>query len=654
MGRQDTELKYSTGALLRRLLGLAFEYRRACAVVVFMHGSLVFLNLATLGLTGLGIDYLQSRALGTAAPAWPLGIAPPATWSPLRVISVLSGAVLFTALLSAGLKYAAAIASAALSQRVLLRLRTNIYEKLQRLSFRFYDAGQSSSIINRAAGDANNVRSFLDGVLIRMLTVLLTLAAYFVYMLQVHPGLTLACLASTPLLWLGSVYFSRSVQPSYLRASELGDGMIRTLVENLQGMQVVKAFARTAEQAAVFQRANEQIRELKFSMFRRMSTFQPLMGLLTQLNMLVLIGYGGRLVIQGQLSLGSGLFVFAGLLQEFAAQVAHITGIVNSVQSSLASAGRVFEVLDEPEEISDVAGAERLSGVRRSIELRDVSFGYQPDRLVLEQISLKVRAGECLAITGPTGAGKSTLLMLLKRFYDPLSGEILMDGKPLRGLRLSDVRGCCGLVFQDSFLFSSTIAENIAFGVPEAGAADVERAAVNASAHEFISQLPQAYDSLVGEHGANLSGGQRQRLALARALAMQPSVLLLDDATSAVDPETEREICAAIERVMRGRTTILVSTRYSTLCQADRVVVVQSGRITAEGTPAQVFERSTWFRRLAELQAVTDAVEAAAGTEADAAAGPVSEPAGPVTISLSEQRGPGAGLVAGLRQRRAA
>ncbi len=419
-------------------------------------------------------------------------------------------------------------------------------------------------------------------------------------------------------------------------------------------MQVVKAFARTAEQAAVFQRANEQIRELKFSMFRRMSTFQPLMGLLTQLNMLVLIGYGGRLVIQGQLSLGSGLFVFAGLLQEFAAQVAHITGIVNSVQSSLASAGRVFEVLDEPEEISDVAGAERLSGVRRSIELRDVSFGYQPDRLVLEQISLKVRAGECLAITGPTGAGKSTLLMLLKRFYDPLSGEILMDGKPLRGLRLSDVRGCCGLVFQDSFLFSSTIAENIAFGVPEAGAADVERAAVNASAHEFISQLPQAYDSLVGEHGANLSGGQRQRLALARALAMQPSVLLLDDATSAVDPETEREICAAIERVMRGRTTILVSTRYSTLCQADRVVVVQSGRITAEGTPAQVFERSTWFRRLAELQAVTDAVEAAAGTEADAAAGPASEPAGPVTISLSEQRGPGAGLVAGLRQRRAA
>ncbi|MFM8726608.1 MAG: ABC transporter transmembrane domain-containing protein, partial [Planctomycetaceae bacterium] len=187
---------------------------------------------------------------------------------------------------------------------------------------------------------------FLDSVLIRVLTVLLTLFTYFVYMLQVHAGLTLACLASTPLLWAGSMLFSRSVQPAYLRASELGDGMIRTLVENLQGMQVVKAFARTAEQAGKFEAANESIRSVKFSIFQRMSTFQPLMGLLTQLNMLVLIGYGGRLVIQGQLSLGSGLFVFAGLLQEFAAQVAHITGIVNSVQSSLASAGRVFEVLD--------------------------------------------------------------------------------------------------------------------------------------------------------------------------------------------------------------------------------------------------------------------------------------------------------------------
>jgi ATP-binding cassette, subfamily B, bacterial len=640
MGQRTSERSYSTGHLLFRLLGLAFRYRRACVVVTVLQCWLVLLNLATLGLTGLGIDFLQSQALSGPAPRWPAGIAPPATWSPLQVVLALSTAVLAGACVSAVLKYAAAMASAALSQRVLLQLRTEIYARLQRLSFRFYDSGQSSSIINRAAGDANNVRAFLDGVLIRILTVMLTLGLYLIYMLQVHAGLTLACLASTPLLWVGSVLFSRAVQPAYLRASELGDAMVRTLVENLQGMQVVKAFARTAEQAVKFQAANESIRSLKFSIFRRMSTFQPLMGLLTQLNMLILIGYGGRLVIRGELSLGSGLFVFAGLLQEFAAQVAHITGIVNSVQSSLASAGRVFEVLDEPEEIREAEAPERVVGVRESLEFRGVSFGYVPGQPVLEDISLKLRVGECVAITGPTGAGKSTLLMLLKRFYDPTVGEILLDGRPLQKLSLADVRAASGLVFQDSFLFSSTIAENIAFGAPEAEREDVERAAGSASAHEFISRLPAGYDAPVGEHGANLSGGQRQRLALARALIMQPSVLLLDDATSAVDPETEREIRQAIERVMRGRTTILVSTRFSTLCQADRVVVLQSGRITADGTPEQLLERSTWFRRLAELQS-------GAGESRGRDAGESGEP---MTLSLAELRG----TVAGARRLRAA
>ncbi len=640
MGQRTSERSYSTGHLLFRLLGLAFRYRRACVVVTVLQCWLVLLNVATLGLTGLGIDFLQSQALSGPAPRWPAGIAPPATWSPLQVVLALSTAVLAGACVSAVLKYAAAMASAALSQRVLLQLRTEIYARLQRLSFRFYDSGQSSSIINRAAGDANNVRAFLDGVLIRILTVMLTLGLYLIYMLQVHAGLTLACLVSTPLLWVGSVLFSRAVQPAYLRASELGDAMVRTLVENLQGMQVVKAFARTAEQAVKFQAANESIRSLKFSIFRRMSTFQPLMGLLTQLNMLILIGYGGRLVIRGELSLGSGLFVFAGLLQEFAAQVAHITGIVNSVQSSLASAGRVFEVLDEPEEIREAEAPERVVGVRESLEFRGVSFGYVPGQPVLEDISLKLRVGECVAITGPTGAGKSTLLMLLKRFYDPTVGEILLDGRPLQKLSLADVRAASGLVFQDSFLFSSTIAENIAFGAPEAEREDVERAAGSASAHEFISRLPAGYDAPVGEHGANLSGGQRQRLALARALIMQPSVLLLDDATSAVDPETEREIRQAIERVMRGRTTILVSTRFSTLCQADRVVVLQSGRITADGTPEQLLERSTWFRRLAELQS-------GAGESRGRDAGESGEP---MTLSLAELRG----TVAGARRLRAA
>lgn len=598
--------KASRAALLRRLLSLAMEYRRSCASVVLLQTLLVVLNLATLGLTGLGIDFLQwSASKSTDAPNWPLGLSPPSGWSSLQVITALSGGVFLAAILSAGLKYLASLASAALSQRILIQLRTQIYEKLQTLSFRFYDAGESSSIINRAAGDANNVRNFVDGVIIRLLTTGLTLAVYVIYMVQVHSGLTLACLASTPLLWCSAVLFSRLVQPAYRRASELGDVMIRTLVENLQGIQVVKGFARENEQAIQFENANSNIQTLKSSIFFRLSAFQPAMGLLTQMNMLILIGYGGKLVVRGELSLGAGLFVFANLLQEVATQVAHITNIVNSIQTSLSSAERVFEVLDEPLEITSPPNARRISGIHSGIELERVSFGYSPSRLILRDVTLKISSGECLGITGPTGSGKSTLISLLKRFYDVSSGEILFDGHDLRTLCLDDVRRASGIVFQDSFLFSNTVAANIAFGVSDATMEQVERAAQIASAEEFIREMPDGYESMVGEHGSNLSGGQRQRLALARALITEPSVLLLDDATSALDPETEHEIRVAMEKAMHGRTTIIVSNRLSTLRKTDRIIVLKDGQIAAAGTHEELLEDCEYYGQLARLQGLT-------------------------------------------------
>lgn len=589
--------------LLRRMLGLALEYRWPCAVVVLMQGGLVFLNLATLGLTGLGIDYLQwAVAEGVEAPRWPLGMVPPAGWSPVAVVAALSAGVFLSALLSAGLKFLAAITSAALSQRILIRLRTEVYQKLQTLSFRFYDAGESSSIINRAAGDANNVRAFVDGVIIRLVTTGLTLLVYTIYMVQVHAGLTLACLASTPLLWCCAVVFSRVVQPAYRQASESGDVLIRTLVENLQGMQVVKGFAREQEQAQQFAIVNGNIRRLKESIFWRLSAFQPAMGLLTQLNLLILLGYGGKLVIRGELSLGAGMFVFAGLLQEFATQVAHITNIVNSIQTSLASAERVFEVLDEPERIVRLPDSVRFSGVRSGIRLNRVSFGYSAARQVLRDVTLTIAAGECVGITGPTGSGKTTLLSLLKRFYDVDAGEILFDGQDIRTLDPDDVRRASGIVFQDSFLFSNSVAANIAFGAPGATLAQVERAAQIAAADGFIREMPEGYDATVGEHGSNLSGGQRQRLCLARALITEPSVLLLDDVTSAVDPETEHEIRLAMESAMRGRTTVVVSNRLSTLRQTDRIVVLMDGGVAAVGTHAELLEDCDYYRQLAALQ----------------------------------------------------
>lgn len=599
--------KLSSKKLLRRLLKLALEYRGPCTAVVLMQIALVALGLSTLGMTGLGIDYLSSQVLKKSPPAhWPFGLQPPASWSSMQVIAALSGMILIVAVLTAALKYLAAVASAALSQEVLIRIRTDVYSKLQQLSFNFYDAGESSSIINRAAGDASNVRNFIDGVIIKVLTVLLTLTVYLIYMFKMHVGLTIACLASTPLIWVGAVVFSKLVQPAYRHASELSDVMIRTLVENLQGIQVVKGFARESEQADRFQRATDNIRDLKESIFFRISTFQPVIGLLTQINMLVLIGYGGMLVIRGELALGAGLFVFANLLHEFANQVSQITNIANSIQTSLASAERVFEVLDEPVQIVTSPDALHLTRVSNSIEFDNVSFGYNLDRMLLRCISLRIETGECVGITGPTGSGKTTLLSLLKRFYDVSSGSIRLDGVDLRELNLDDVRRSMGIVFQDSFLFSNTVAANIAFGVPDATLDEVTTAAKIAAADEFIRELPDKYDSMVGEHGSNLSGGQRQRLALARAIVTNPSVLLLDDATASVDPETEHEIREAIVSAMRNRTTIVVSNRLSTLRQTDRIVVLQDGTVSDVGTHEQLLKSSDYYRELAELQGFCD------------------------------------------------
>ncbi len=598
--------KLSSRKLLRRLLRLALEYRGPCTAVVIMQITLVVLSLSTLGMTGLGIDYLSSQVLkNSGPPQWPLGLRPPATWSPLQVIIALSGLILVVAIFTAALKYLAAIASSALSQEVLVRVRTDVYSKLQQLSFSFYDAGESSSIINRAAGDASHVGAFVDGVIIKVLTVFLTLTVYMVYMLKMHMGLTLVCLASTPLLWIGAVVFSKLVQPAYRQASTLSDVMIRTLVENLQGIQVVKGFAREAEQADRFQKANHDIRDLKESIFFRISTFQPSMGLLTQINMLVLIGYGGMLVIRGELALGTGLFVFANLLHEFANQVSQITNIANSIQTSLASAGRVFEVLDEPIQIATPPNAQRLKHVAESIELDDVSFGYHPDRMILHDVSLRIESGECIGITGPTGSGKTTLLSLLKRFYDVHDGSIRLDGVDLRKLNLDDLRRATGIVFQDSFLFSNTVAANIAFGVPDATPDQITAAAKIAIADEFICELPDQYESMVGEHGSNLSGGQRQRLAIARAIVTNPSILLLDDATASVDPDTEHEIREAMVAAMHDRTTIVVSNRLSTLSRTDRIVVLQHGTISDVGTHEELLETCDYYRELAELQGLS-------------------------------------------------
>lgn len=594
----------SNWTLIRRMLLLGWRYRWACIKLLLLQAVLLGTALGALELTGIGIDLVRFFAHAAATPpALPWGISLPDVWSPLTQLTAISAGVLALAILRAVLNYVYAVEAGRLIHRqIVLDLRSQVYNKLQRLSFRFFDANATGSIINRVTSDVQAVRAFVDGVIVQFVILVLSLACCLGYMLQIHAGLTLACLATTPILWVVTVSFSRRVRPAYDRTRELVDQMVLTLAENIQGVHVVKGFAREPQEISKFGSASQAVVDQQQSIFWQVSLFTPLIGILTQVNLLILLAYGGYLVTQDQLPLGTGLVVFAGLLQQLAGQISNVANIANSIQQSLSGARRVFEILDTPVDITTPANAERLKRAAGQVTFDHVSFGYAAGEPVLHDISFSVRPGQRVAVLGATGAGKSTLLGLIPRFHDPQRGRVLVDGIDLRRLDLDDLRRNIGIVFQESFLFSNTVAANIAFGHPHASHTEIEQAARIAAAHEFISQLPQGYDTILGELGQDLSGGQRQRLAIARALLLDPAILLLDDPAAAIDPHTEHEILEAMQQAMQGRTTFVIAHRLSTLRNADLVIVLENGRIAQMGTHAELMQSPGHYRQTAELQ----------------------------------------------------
>ncbi len=613
--RMDTDSSAAAGAalsqraLIRRLLALSWRYRGGCLRALGLQTLVLALGLATLAFSGLGIDYLRFLIQPAApAPRWPFGVAPPPEWTPMTVLVWISLLILAMALLRAMVSYSYTVyLSRLVQQTIVVELRSQVYDKLQRLGFRFFDARSSGTLINRVTGDVQAVRSFVDSVLVQLVLLVISIVVFLTYMLRVHAGLTLACLAPVPLLWWLTVRFSQAVKTGYTHSSEWLDRLVLRVSECSKGIHVVKGFAREPEQQAEFEKTNAEYRDQKREIFRLLGAYRPFMDVLSQAGLVILLAYGGLLVAHDRLPLGTGLIVMVGLLQRFSGQVNQLADITNSIQVSLAGARRVFEILDAPIEIRSPARPIPWRAPQGHVRFEQVEFAYNAGTPVLHDITFEAHPGECVALVGPTGSGKSTLLSLIPRFYDVTAGRLLIDGIPIAEMDVDELRRRIGLVFQESFLFSNTVAANIAFAHPEADATQIERAARIAAAHEFIRELPQGYDTVLHEGGADLSGGQRQRLAIARAILTDPVILLLDDPTAAVDTHTEHEILSALAEAMRGRTTFLATHRISALRLAHRIVVLDEGRIVTQGPREELMSRGDLAKLLAGADAIEDA-----------------------------------------------
>lgn len=595
---------YSDREIIFRLLKLSWKYRKGCLKAIFIQIVLLSFTLGGLNLTGVGIDFIKKNIdPASRDPQWLFGLTPPADWSVLEVLLFISILSLILALLRYYLNYLYKISIVKfLQQGIVVDLRSMVYEKMQRLSFRFFDARTSGTLINRVTGDVQSVRLFIDGVIIQGVIISVSLLIYFSYMVFINPVLTAACMVTIPLMLYCSRYFSRKLKPEYVKGRELMDNMIMNMVERIQGMHVVKGFVREEQELIRLGEDNLAVRNQKQQIFNLLSVFNPLIGMLNQVNILILLSYGGYLVIKGELMLGSGLIVFLGLLSRFSDQVNQMTSIVDNIQQSIAAAGRVFEVLDTPIEIHSPKKPVQIGRVKGQISFKNVSFEYVPGEKVLDNISFDVKPGQFVGILGSTGSGKSTLTGLIPRFYDVSMGAVMIDGYDVRKFAVDELRRQVGIVFQESFLFSNTVAANIAFGCPNARREDIEKAAKLASAHDFIMDMPHGYDSIIGEAGSDLSGGQRQRLAIARSILLDPPILLFDDPTAAVDSQTEKEIFQGIDTAMQGRTTFLVTHRIGVLKGTDLILVMHKGRIIQMGTHDELMKESGHYRKTADIQ----------------------------------------------------
>jgi ATP-binding cassette, subfamily B, bacterial len=497
-------------------------------------------------------------------------------------------------------------------------LRNGLYSHLVRLSFGFYDRHQTGQLMSRATVDLQGVRFFLGYGLIFFFQNILTVLSVTAVLFFVESRLALIALAIVPVLIVLAYRYSRLAHPTLREVQQKLADVATVAQENIVGVHVVKAFAQEPAEQAKFEDRSERVFLQTLTANRQRALYVPLISFVPLLAQAAVLLVGARMVQQGSLSVG-GFVAFNLYLAMLVMPLRSLGMWIGQAQRATASGERIFQVMDEPEEVADRSDANELPPGPGNVRFEGVSFEYLPGRPVLRDVDLDVPAGRTVALIGHTGSGKSTLTALVPRFYDATAGRVTIDGHDVRDVTLASLRKATGVISQDPFLFSATVRENIAFGAGDLPEEAVEAVAQAAQAHEFIERLPQGYDTVIGERGITLSGGQRQRLAIARALAVDPRILILDDATASVDATTEALIRTGLRGAMAGRTTFIIAHRLSTIALADEIIVLEDGRIAARGVHDELLATSPVYREIYEHglleRQFADAVEARAAVE---------------------------------------
>jgi subfamily B ATP-binding cassette protein MsbA len=489
----------------------------------------------------------------------------------------------------------------AVGQRFIFDLRVRLYSYLQRLSLSFFERTSTGELMSRVTNDVNALESFVThGSALTMVDLLRLLGASVVLFL-LDWRLALAVLAPLPVIAVGLRLFNTRIRPIYRGVRDrLGD-INAQLQDSLSGIRVVQAFGQEQRELQRFSAESESYLQARVKGIRYWSTFFPAMRFMASLGTGIVLGVGAYMVVQGNLTLGT-MVAFLSYITSFYQPIHRLTEVDNILQEAIAAGDRIFELLDATADIHDAPSAVTVSSVEGSVAFENVSFRYGTGEEVLSDVTFTIRPGEMVALVGPSGAGKTSIANLISRFYDPIRGHIMLDGKDIREITLASLRTHVGVVLQDTFLFNTTVSENLLYGKPDASQDELIAAARAAYAHDFIEALPDGYDTEIGERGVKLSGGQKQRIALARAILADPRILILDEATSSVDAEAEYLIQQALESVLKGRTSLVIAHRLSTVRNADKIIALEDGCIIEVGDHRELMQRGGLYSKLYQRQ----------------------------------------------------